>query len=109
MGLGKTLQILSLICSDIEANQKTTGVGMTTLIICPLAVVSNWINQIELHAKGNLSYYVYHGMKRNNSPDFLKSFDIILSTYGTVTSDYQASFGELKFLQGLFKIDNWRR
>jgi len=73
MGLGKTIQLISLILSDateppilnakdIYANteppdspQEVVGItesfinwGKTTLIVCPLSVVGNWVTQIDV-------------------------------------------------------------
>ena len=57
----------------------------SNLVICPLSIISNWEEQIELHCKqGALSVYVYHGQKRSNVPSFLAAFDVVLTTYQTL-------------------------
>ncbi|CAI9572391.1 unnamed protein product [Staurois parvus] len=62
----------------------------TTLIICPLSVLSNWIDQFEQHVKADakLNIYIYYGPERNKNPDFLSKQDVVLTTYNVVTHDY---------------------
>ncbi|XP_063772026.1 helicase-like transcription factor [Pseudophryne corroboree] len=62
----------------------------TTLIICPLSVLSNWIDQFEQHVKADvdLSIYVYYGPERSKDPDVLSRQDVVLTTYSVVTHDY---------------------
>lgn len=56
MGLGKTLQIISVILQG--------GPG-TTLIIAPVSVMSNWVQQAQRHVKEEnaLKVLTYHGTK----------------------------------------------
>uniref|UniRef100_A0A8D0DXH8 Helicase like transcription factor n=1 Tax=Salvator merianae TaxID=96440 RepID=A0A8D0DXH8_SALMN len=62
----------------------------TTLIICPLSVLSNWIDQLEQHVDPDicLNTYVYYGSERSKDPRVLSSQDIILTTYTVLASDY---------------------
>jgi len=115
MGLGKTIQIISLILSDaqerpilnqkdIYANadapdspQEVSGIsesfinwGKTTLIVCPLSVVGNWVTQLEAHVEpGRLQLYVFHGTNRNTDPNFLLQHDVVITTYQVLAGDYQ--------------------
>lgn len=83
MGLGKTLQMLSLIVSDLD--RKPNSFEKTSLIVCPLSVLGNWIKQIEDHVKpGVLSFYVAHGPDRKMRPDFLTKFDVVITTYNVI-------------------------
>ncbi|CAB4386286.1 unnamed protein product [Rhizophagus irregularis] len=60
MGLGKTIQTIALIASKPEINLDFTY-SKTTLIVAPLSVLENWVEQINTHVKkGSLSYYVFH-------------------------------------------------
>ncbi|KAM5165125.1 helicase-like transcription factor [Mantella aurantiaca] len=61
-----------------------------TLIICPLSVLSNWIDQFEQHVKADakLNIYIYYGPERNKNPDFLSKQDVVLTTYNVVTHDH---------------------
>uniref|UniRef100_A0A803TAI2 Helicase like transcription factor n=1 Tax=Anolis carolinensis TaxID=28377 RepID=A0A803TAI2_ANOCA len=62
----------------------------TTLIICPLSVLSNWIDQFEQHVDPDvqLNLYVYYGSERSKDPGVLSSQDIVLTTYSVLASDY---------------------
>ncbi|XP_068136851.1 helicase-like transcription factor isoform X2 [Hyperolius riggenbachi] len=96
---------LSMTAGSIKkkAKQKSRGEGKqsmsksqltnrprATLVICPLSVLSNWIDQIEQHVKpeAKLNVYVYYGPERNRNPDALSNYDIVLTTYNVVTHDY---------------------
>lgn len=80
MGLGKTLQVISLIM---------TGGPGTTLIVAPVGVMSNWEQQIKRHVsdKHLPEVLVYHGASRQTAAKSLKKFGVIITSYGTLTSD----------------------
>ncbi|XP_071999196.1 helicase-like transcription factor isoform X1 [Engystomops pustulosus] len=61
-----------------------------TLIICPLSVMSNWIDQFEQHVRAevDLNIYVYYGPERSKDSNTLSQQDVVLTTYSTVTHDY---------------------
>nr|XP_048308564.1 helicase-like transcription factor [Myodes glareolus] len=61
-----------------------------TLIICPLSVLSNWIDQFGQHIKSDvpLNFYVYYGPDRIRDPALLSKQDIVLTTYNILTHDY---------------------
>ncbi|XP_075807202.1 helicase-like transcription factor isoform X3 [Microtus pennsylvanicus] len=61
-----------------------------TLIICPLSVLSNWIDQFGQHIKSevHLNFYVYYGPDRIRDPNLLSKQDIVLTTYNILTHDY---------------------
>ncbi|XP_066455315.1 helicase-like transcription factor isoform X1 [Eleutherodactylus coqui] len=61
-----------------------------TLIVCPLSVMSNWIDQFEQHVRPevNLNIYVYYGPERSKDPKTLSQQDVVLTSYSTVTHDY---------------------
>lgn len=102
MGLGKTLEALSLIAATLDdamdfsrekvirddqnmllANTKAT------LVVCPTSTVKNWEDQIATHIHPEkVSYYVYHGPNRERNPYKLSKYDIILATYGVVASEF---------------------
>lgn len=65
--------------------------GKATLLICPLSTITNWEEQIKAHIKpGQLTYYIYHGSNRIKDPKRLASFDLVLTTYGSVSSEVAA-------------------
>ncbi|KAH7334908.1 SNF2 family N-terminal domain-containing protein [Rhizoctonia solani] len=120
MGLGKSLTFLALIIATKDTLPE--GFDNPTLVVCPLSVLSNWESQIEDHFNpGTLACYTYYGNNRNVDPNTLKDYDIVLTTYQTVSSDFERSGGfkktdelmaesseEKKRPKGLFDI-KWKR
>ncbi|KAK7927958.1 SNF2 family DNA-dependent ATPase [Apiospora marii] len=123
MGLGKTLSILSLVVSTLDAaeewsksdpvqprppaSKKSQGqsrfnvptpapLALTrisrntraTLLVCPLTTITNWEEQIKTHIKpGTFSYYIYHGSSRIRDPKKLAQYDLVITTYGSVSTE----------------------
>lgn len=105
MGLGKTLQVISVILEG--------GAG-TTLIVAPVSVMSNWVQQIERHVKkGNpLKVLTYHGSnrKRMTYREF-GEYDVVVTSYGTLSTEYSSkgkAAEKIPRKEGLFSI-NWAR
>ncbi|NWU18227.1 HLTF factor, partial [Cephalopterus ornatus] len=61
-----------------------------TLIVCPLSVLSNWIDQFEqhIHQDFNVKICVYYGSDRSKDPSVLSEQDIVLTTYNILATDY---------------------
>jgi SWI/SNF-related matrix-associated actin-dependent regulator of chromatin subfamily A3 len=105
MGLGKTLQVISLILEG--------GPG-TTLIVAPVSVMSNWVQQIERHVKKerNMKVLTYHGSnrKRMTHREF-GEYDVVVTSYGTLGTEYSSNGKTAEKIprkDGLFCI-NWAR
>ncbi|OCH84706.1 hypothetical protein OBBRIDRAFT_891624 [Obba rivulosa] len=114
MGLGKTLTMLALILAtkaDVPVE-----CSKSTLIVVPLSVLSNWEKQIQDHVvEGVLTSCVYYGTSRSMTPDELKKYDVVITTYQTVTQEhgYTSAGGEpnkkrKKSEKGLFDVQ-WKR
>ena len=103
MGLGKTLSILALIVGSLneahrfgmeappEADDDRVLLrnSKTTLLVAPLSTLANWEDQIATHvAPGTLKYYLYHGANRVSDIDELAEYDMIITTYSIMSSDY---------------------
>lgn len=83
--------------------------------VVPLSVLSNWEKQIADHVKeGALSHCVYYGTGRNMTPEQLKKYDVVITTYQTVAKEHgdlggRTSLGgpsqkKLKTEKGLFDV-----
>ncbi|KAM0756492.1 hypothetical protein T439DRAFT_376672 [Meredithblackwellia eburnea MCA 4105] len=61
-----------------------------TLIVCPLSTVQNWESQIEEHMNkdADVSVYVYHGNSRLSDPEKLADFDVVITTFSTLGTEY---------------------
>ncbi|KAL8832956.1 MAG: hypothetical protein Q9170_004616 [Blastenia crenularia] len=106
MGLGKTLSILSLVVHDLPAAKEFAAQkppapeedeaplarnSKTTLLVSPLSTVANWEEQIKTHiASGALTYYIYHGSSRNKDIEMLSRFNLIITTYQIVSSEFSS-------------------
>eukprot|EP01018_Ginkgo_biloba_P003463 Gb_33548 [translate_table: standard] len=90
MGLGKTIEILALIlanpCPAERFNQ--AGYSKGTLVVCPVSIVGQWANEVKGKLAANLSIYMYHGSKRIRDPKRLAKYDIVITTYATLGSDF---------------------
>ncbi len=82
MGLGKTAQTLSLLLAERER-----GAVGSTLLVCPMSLVSNWRKEAEKFAP-SLDVYVHHGATRDTAR--LGHADLVITTYGTALRDLDA-------------------
>ncbi|KAE8125147.1 hypothetical protein FH972_019981 [Carpinus fangiana] len=74
----------------------------TTLIVCPPSVFSTWITQLEEHTwLRKLKVYMYYGNRTTDVVE-LKKYDIVLTTYSTLATEYRCSESPMK------KIEWWR-
>ena len=104
MGLGKTVQSISLILTNPRpgldakpehAKQVLPGkdVSKCTLVVAPLALIKQWEDEIKTKvAKSHaLRVLVHHGPSRTKSSVQLKKYDVVITTYQTLTSEHAAS------------------
>lgn len=73
-----------------------------------LVLINNWMDEIKKevqiallsyqrymsnilhrHLKGGLKIIIYHGPGRPNDPEMISDSDIVLTTYNTLTAEYQ--------------------
>ncbi|KAK8869977.1 hypothetical protein IAR55_000547 [Kwoniella newhampshirensis] len=85
MGLGKTVQSIALMAANPSQDRRVK----TTLIVAPLALLSQWKNEIESKTTpGLMRVLIYHGQKRVKSANNMKQYDVVMTTYGTLTSEF---------------------
>jgi len=90
MGLGKTISTLALIVSrqaqPLEGSK--TIKAKTNLIVGPVALLRQWEREIAKKLKGShrLSVYLNHGGRKAVYDD-LRSYDVVLTSYGTIASE----------------------
>ncbi|XP_037097058.1 helicase-like transcription factor isoform X3 [Syngnathus acus] len=96
----------------IADNSGETVSAGATLIVCPLSVLSNWLDQFEEHVRADvkLKVYMYHGPNRNRSTKFLSSQDVVLTTYNVLAADFaNQNRGGLHDLNSPLHGINWLR
>jgi SNF2 family DNA or RNA helicase len=88
MGLGKTLQTIAFIQYLKEKYKKGTQ-----LIICPTSLIYNWESELIKFAP-HLTFMIHYGNSRSNIQEMYNTYDIIITTYGTLRSDI-ATFAKI--------------
>jgi non-specific serine/threonine protein kinase len=85
MGLGKTLQMLALFQFIRSQNGRKR---QQFLVVAPTTLLFNWENEIQKFVPG-MKYLIHWGMQRNRDSTEWNNYDIILTTYGTLTRDIE--------------------
>ncbi|CZS96469.1 related to RIS1-similarity to RAD5 protein [Rhynchosporium graminicola] len=98
MGLGKTLQSISLILTNpkptddatITKRKIPTGLEKTTLVVAPLALIRQWEAEIKdkVMSSHMLKVCVHHGPQRTKRFGDLKKFDVVVTTYQILVSEF---------------------
>lgn len=85
MGMGKTLQMISLI---IKRRPQVQG---PTLVVCPLAAVVVWVEEIRrsVSPPGLLKVHVYLGTKKAVKAE-LEQYDVVITSYNTLETQYRS-------------------
>lgn len=84
MGLGKTVQIIALIC-HLKYTKKEKGVH---LVVCPTTLLFNWQRELEKFAP-SLKFTCQWGANRSSNIKDLEKFDVVLTSYGTLSNDIE--------------------
>ncbi|KAI4795353.1 hypothetical protein E4T45_12201, partial [Aureobasidium sp. EXF-8846] len=82
MGMGKTIQAVSLIMSDYPQKQPT-------LVLVPPVALMQWSQEIGEYTDGKLKVLVYHGTNaksKNMKVGELKKYDVIMISYNSLES-----------------------
>jgi superfamily II DNA or RNA helicase len=79
MGLGKTIQVLALL-------ERRRGSGTTSLVVVPKSLVFNWRQEAE-HFTPGLRILDHTGIGRAKETVRFRSYDAVLTTYGTMRND----------------------
>lgn len=78
MGLGKTIQALAIILAKAHLGP--------TLVVAPTSVCFNWIQEI-LRFAPTLNPILFGSTNRENTLHTLKSFDILIASYGLLQQE----------------------
>ncbi len=83
MGLGKTVQLLALLRLN-RTPSKTTG--LPSLVVVPRSLLYNWLEEAARFTP-KLKVVEYSGPGREALQGKLDSYDLVLTTYGTLRRD----------------------
>jgi SNF2 family DNA or RNA helicase len=86
MGLGKTIQAIALMVARPFEDEDRRA----TLIVAPKALMDQWRLEIQRHVKPGrhqLSVLIYHQRRRPWKE--LKKYDVVITTFGTITAHYK--------------------
>ena len=82
------LKPLSASSSASDPTHPTQPTTVQTLIICPMTLISQWVEEIRTKlAPGVMSVFMYYGNERHMNSDQLRKHDVIVTSYGTLISD----------------------
>ncbi|MCJ1474680.1 DNA repair protein rad16 [Lambiella insularis] len=99
MGMGKTIQAVSLIMSDYPAKEPT-------LVVVPPVALMQWQSEILAYTDGKLKVLVHHNtdpkVKKLSLKD-LKGYDVIMISYSGIESIYRKESKGWKRDDGLVK------
>ena len=85
MGMGKTIQAVSLIMSDHPAKDPT-------LVLVPPVALMQWANEIKDYTSGSLKVLICHGSNKEAKhldKKKIRSFDVIVMSYNSLESMYR--------------------
>ncbi|KAG0491573.1 hypothetical protein HPP92_004971 [Vanilla planifolia] len=126
MGLGKTVMTIALILAnpskgkldeeDAQTQSWNESVGALrtgssrlgggTLIVCPMALLGQWKDELEAHSLlGSLSIFIHYGGDKSNDPAEISKYDVVLTTYGVLTSAYKTGSNK----KSIFHMIRWHR
>ncbi|CCF57912.1 hypothetical protein KAFR_0D02640 [Kazachstania africana CBS 2517] len=95
MGMGKTIQTIALLMSDVA---KTPS-----LVVAPTVALIQWKDEIEQHTNGKLKVYVYHGSSKTVNIADMAGYDVILTTYAVLESVFRKQNYGFRRKHGLVK------
>ncbi|WAO86157.1 Helicase ATP-binding domain-containing protein [Fusarium falciforme] len=101
MGLGKTLTMIALAATDLDRDNTemdTSEDGQlsvaATLIVVPPPLIGTWEEQLSEHVvHGGMAWHRHHRETRLSSTTELDRFNIVLTTYHTVSAEWNSGNG----------------
>ena len=88
MGLGKTIQVLALLSSRRAAPEDSTSAPRPSLAVVPRSLVFHWREEARRFAP-ELRILEHVGVGRRHPGEHFDDYDLVITTYGTLTRDAQ--------------------
>lgn len=95
MGLGKTIQAIALML----CHPPQDGIRKTTLIVVPTSLLRQWEREINDKVEPNhklKTTIFYSAKKRSMTVSRLMSYDVVLTTYGTLAFEWKQVYDHRK-------------
>lgn len=129
MGLGKTVQAIALMLrnrkpehehsektdkpekkDDDDEAPPTSKLSKSTLVVAPLALIKQWESEIDdkIEKTHKLRVCLYHGANRAKTSKNLHTYDVVITTYGTLTSESGTAAADKAKKSGVF-ANYWYR
>lgn len=129
MGLGKTVQAIALMLRNrkptnehsekADATEKkddddeappASKLSKSTLVVAPLALIKQWEAEIDdkVEKTHKLRVCLYHGANRAKTSKDLHTYDVVITTYGTLTSESGTAAADKAKKSGVF-ANYWYR
>ena len=103
MGMGKTIQAISLVLARREIRRTidddssvlpSSSKGLpgikATLVICPVVAVKQWESEIKrFTSEGCAKVLIYHGANRAKHSKEIRKCDFVLTTYSVVEAEFR--------------------
>ncbi|KAK2750096.1 DNA repair protein rad16 [Myotisia sp. PD_48] len=102
MGMGKTIQAVSLLMSDYPA-------GAPSLVVVPPVALMQWQSEIKSYTDGKLKVFVHHNSNakvKHLTIKELKSYDVIMISYSGLESMHRKEVKGWKRNHGMVKEDS---
>ncbi|KAJ9191876.1 hypothetical protein DTO164E3_8623 [Paecilomyces variotii] len=102
MGMGKTIQAVSLLMSDYPA-------GRPSLVIVPPVALMQWQSEIKAYTDGKLKVLVYHNSNpkvKLLSKSELEEYDVIMISYSGLESMHRKELKGWNRNDGILKEDS---
>ncbi|EAW11796.1 DNA repair protein RAD16 [Aspergillus clavatus NRRL 1] len=102
MGMGKTIQAVSLLMSDYP-------VGKPSLVVVPPVALMQWQSEIKEYTSGQLKVLVYHNSNskvKHLTKQELQSYDVIMISYSGLESIHRKEWKGWNRNDGIVKEDS---
>ncbi|OGM42836.1 DNA excision repair protein Rad16 [Aspergillus bombycis] len=102
MGMGKTIQAVSLLMSDYP-------VGQPSLVVVPPVALMQWQSEIKEYTNGQLKVLVYHNSNskvKSLSEKDLLAYDVIMISYSGLESIHRKEWKGWNRSDGIVKEDS---
>ncbi|CDK24685.1 unnamed protein product [Kuraishia capsulata CBS 1993] len=105
MGLGKTVQAIALMI----ANRSVIPRCQTNLVVAPVALLRQWQAEImtKISEEYELKVLIYHQSDKVSNFSQLQKYDVVLISYGTLSSEMKKHYGKSLEAAGISKSANF--